>query len=106
MNGIIHNCTHGPNDLYERLTEEQMYANIFKYIDKLVNIARPQKILYMAIDGMISPPRRQAHAVLTRWSWLTLMVLLACRCGPSSQDESAAAAPISISPGGSGGDGA
>ena len=29
-----------------------MFNNIFEYIDKVVSIIRPQKVLYMAIDGV------------------------------------------------------
>lgn len=53
MNGIIHNCTHGDGpDEKSKLSEEQMFANIFKYLDKLFSIARPKKLLFMAIDGV------------------------------------------------------
>jgi 5'-3' exonuclease len=31
-----------------------MFAAVFRYIEKLVNIAQPQKLLYMAIDGAVS----------------------------------------------------
>lgn len=51
MNGIIHNCTHG-NDPSSRLTETEMILRIFNYLDKLVQIIRPRKLLYMAIDGV------------------------------------------------------
>ena len=30
----------------------QVFANIFEYIDRLVSIARPRNLIYMAIDGV------------------------------------------------------
>jgi len=56
MNGIIHNCTH-PNDadpLKQTLTQQEMMLNVFKYLDKLFDMIRPRKLLYMAIDGITS----------------------------------------------------
>eukprot|EP00887_Chlorella_sp_A99_P000906 scaffold5.g906.t1 len=41
MNGIIHNCTHG-NNPDVKLTEEEMVVRIFTYLDKLVQIVKPQ----------------------------------------------------------------
>jgi len=54
MNGIIHNCTHPKDDIKSLTakTEEEMIILVFKYIDNLVNIVKPQKLLYMAIDGV------------------------------------------------------
>eukprot|EP00808_Paulinella_micropora_P002684 g61129.t1 len=52
MNGIVHNCTHPDDDVYLNLTEEDMFAGIFKYIDRLFSIAQPKKLLFMAIDGV------------------------------------------------------
>jgi len=55
MNGIIHNATHGDVEEDGRtraLSEEQMLTNVFKYLEKLFAIARPKKLLYMAIDGV------------------------------------------------------
>ena len=51
MNGIVHNCTHG-NDPDTKLTEEEMIKKIFVYLDKLFHIVKPQKLMFMAIDGV------------------------------------------------------
>jgi len=51
MNGIIHSCTHG-NDPNVKLTEEDMVLRIFNYLDKLFHLVKPQKLLFMAIDGV------------------------------------------------------
>ena len=32
--------------------EEEIYANIFEYTDKVIRITRPSKLIYMAIDGV------------------------------------------------------
>lgn len=50
MNGIIHNCAHG-NDPNLKLTEDEMFVRIFKYLEKLFEIVRPRKLLFMAVDG-------------------------------------------------------
>lgn len=41
-----------PEDVPAPKTEEQMFINIMKYIDRLVNAVRPKKLLYMAVDGV------------------------------------------------------
>ncbi|WVQ81858.1 hypothetical protein IAT38_003985 [Cryptococcus sp. DSM 104549] len=55
MNGIVHNCSHPPsseNDPHFRITEEQMILAIFAYIDHLFTKIKPQKVFFMAIDGV------------------------------------------------------
>lgn len=53
MNGIIHPCTHPQNqEMPVPLTYEEMFNNIFSYIDRIMNLVRPKKLLYMAIDGV------------------------------------------------------
>lgn len=52
-NGIIHTCSH-PNDsdVSFRITEENIFKNIFHYIEVLFNMIRPKKLFFMAIDGV------------------------------------------------------
>lgn len=51
MNGIIHPCTH-PEDKAAPETEEEMFIAIQEYIEMIMKMVRPQKLLYMAVDGV------------------------------------------------------
>ena len=51
MNGLIHPCSH-PEDRDAPATEEEMYINITKYVDRLVAATRPRRLIYLAIDGV------------------------------------------------------
>lgn len=53
MNGIIHVASH-PNDLdvHFRITEEQIFRDIFHYIETLFRLIQPQKLFFMAVDGV------------------------------------------------------
>jgi 5'-3' exoribonuclease 1 len=53
MNGIIHNCTHNESDsITFRMTEDKMFIKIFNYIEHLFGKIKPQKLFFMAIDGV------------------------------------------------------
>lgn len=52
MNGIIHNCSHPDDDVHFRISEETIFANIFHYIEFLFRMIKPQKLFFMAIDGV------------------------------------------------------
>ncbi|XP_070510791.1 5'-3' exoribonuclease 1 isoform X2 [Cardiocondyla obscurior] len=52
MNGIIHTCSHPTDDVCFRISEEMIFKNIFHYIEILFNMIRPQKLFFMAIDGV------------------------------------------------------
>jgi hypothetical protein len=47
-------------------TEEDMYVEIMKYIDRMFNIVRPRRVLYMAIGTLHGHRRRVAGGPLTR----------------------------------------
>jgi hypothetical protein len=69
MNGIVHPCTH-PEGKPAPETEEDMMVEIFNYTERVVNMARPRKVLMMAIGKLklklgswVSLPRRSVRCV-------------------------------------------
>ncbi len=53
MNGIIHNCSHpNDNDPSFRISENQIFKDIFYYLEVLFRIVKPHKVMFMAIDGV------------------------------------------------------
>jgi 5'-3' exoribonuclease 2 len=54
MNGLIHPSCNPQSDNNIRLPTNfnEQCENIFEYIDKLMKIVRPQRLLYLAIDGV------------------------------------------------------
>ncbi|CDO64155.1 exoribonuclease, putative [Plasmodium reichenowi] len=51
MNGIIHLCSHSDNSKRAKSNEE-IFLNVFLYVERLFDIIEPKKLLYMAIDGV------------------------------------------------------
>ncbi|XP_030381323.1 5'-3' exoribonuclease 1 isoform X2 [Scaptodrosophila lebanonensis] len=53
VNGIVHNCSH-PDDtnIHFHLEEAQIFQEIFNYVDKLFYLIKPQKLFFMAVDGV------------------------------------------------------
>lgn len=51
MNDIVHPCTH-PEGRPAPETEAEMMVEVFRYTERVVNMARPRKVLFMAIDGV------------------------------------------------------
>ncbi|GCA63492.1 5'-3' exoribonuclease, partial [Kipferlia bialata] len=51
MNGLIHPCFH-PEHGKTPETEEEVFNEVFAYVDRLFSIVRPQRLLYMAMDGV------------------------------------------------------
>lgn len=59
MNGIIHGCSHNNNsadddtEAVNEISEAEIFTNICYYLDRIVkDIVQPQKLVYMAIDGV------------------------------------------------------
>ena len=50
-NGIVHPCCH-PESGPQPRDEDEMLENIGMYLDKLVRAIKPQRLLYLALDGV------------------------------------------------------
>lgn len=51
MNGIVHPCSH-PEHKPAPETEDEMFLDVFKYTDRVLMMARPRKVLVIAVDGV------------------------------------------------------
>ena len=51
LNGIVHPCCH-PEGRPAPPNEQAMMHEIHCYIDRIMSMVRPKKLLYMAIDGV------------------------------------------------------
>lgn len=64
MNGVVHNCVRGNgakdsedaeryhNMLQTSRSNEDIFLDIFKYIDNIMSMIQPRKLIYFAIDGV------------------------------------------------------
>ena len=53
MNGIIHPCARPQQNGGAPVgSEQEIFDNIYAYTDKILRIVKPQKVLYLAIDGV------------------------------------------------------
>lgn len=52
LNGVIHHATHGNEGVSKKQTDKDVVLITMEYIDKMVKIIKPSKLLYMAIDGV------------------------------------------------------
>ncbi|XP_032580965.1 5'-3' exoribonuclease 1 [Drosophila sechellia] len=53
MNGIVHNCSHpDDNNIHFHLEEQQIFQEIFNYVDKLFYLIKPQRLFFLAVDGV------------------------------------------------------
>ena len=57
MNGILHNCSHA-NGSGIGLNQIRMCSSCPFYLDRIVHIVKPEKLLYMAIDGVTARANR------------------------------------------------
>ena len=82
MNGIVHPCTH-PEGKPAPETEEEMMVEVFKYTERVVNMVRPRRLLFMAIGIYLNCMLSHQLTVSYR------------RRSPSCKDEPTALATIS-----------
>ncbi|XP_028767841.1 5'-3' exoribonuclease 3-like [Neltuma alba] len=52
LNGVIHPCLRPDDDDSTPTTIEEVFHNVFEHIDRLFNIVKPRKLVYVAIDGV------------------------------------------------------
>jgi len=50
MNGMIHPCFH-PEERPAPQNEAEVFEEVFVYLDRIVSICRPRRLLFLAIDG-------------------------------------------------------
>ncbi|VWU49684.1 exonuclease, putative, partial [Hepatocystis sp. ex Piliocolobus tephrosceles] len=54
MNGVIHHCTHANKNTLPIHDEHELLSNILIYLKNLFYLVKPQKLVYVGVDG-VSP---------------------------------------------------
>lgn len=52
MNGIMHNCARSPENPLGGRSDEDIYWESCRYIDMLVTLIQPKRVLFLAVDGV------------------------------------------------------
>ncbi|EUD72688.1 hypothetical protein YYG_01688 [Plasmodium vinckei petteri] len=52
MNGVIHHCTHANKDALPIYDEHELFSNILHYLKNLFYLIKPQKLVYIGVDGV------------------------------------------------------
>ncbi|KEG02007.1 hypothetical protein YYE_02746 [Plasmodium vinckei vinckei] len=52
MNGVIHHCTHANKDALPIYNEHELFSNILHYLKNLFYLIKPQKLVYIGVDGV------------------------------------------------------
>ncbi|XP_057807428.1 5'-3' exoribonuclease 3-like isoform X2 [Salvia miltiorrhiza] len=52
MNGLIHPCFHPDDHPFPPSAVDEVFRDIHDYVDRLFDIVKPRKLLFMAIDGV------------------------------------------------------
>jgi 5'-3' exonuclease len=84
MNGIIHTCSHPFEDSTKNvLTEKEMFISVVHYVDRLLHIVKPRKLLFLAIDGVaprakMNQQRQRRHLSLPPLSAAYYMKIECC----------------------------
>jgi hypothetical protein len=64
INSVIHHCTHSNDEIASlSKSEKEVASSIFGYIETLFGIAKPQKLLFIAVDGLYQMSHLQSSTV-------------------------------------------
>lgn len=56
-------------------TEDEMFSRIFAYVDRIVDVVQPQKLLYLAIGMFVELEQKLSEKRLHRVSFVRLHLI-------------------------------